>query len=715
MKTSLSSSAASHQQSRWSRLLAKQSWQEPWRRWFWSNPDRQQAIKVSFVIAALCVPFLLIGENYIASTLALGVLADALSETNDHPRGRLTALAIKLLGFGVSSFAVVLLANHTVLLGIGLGLSCIVFILIGGLNERFRGITFGAILVGIYAMISSDATPLWYLPAVLLSVGALLHGLFSLFLLYLRPYRLLEEQLARGFKALASYQKEKAKFFSGDKSLQKTIRHNLAIKNIRLVEALDQCRALMRSYADMEGENIRLRQYLQCFMQLQSLHERAASSHERYEHIRQTKEEKEILEGLGQLIYLLGKSSERYAYALLVRIDYKPPVLLDWSVKALEEKLNHSSLNADHPLQYMVQNLKQASETMRNLGRESESAITPRLSKDMRSIRERFVEQLSFHHPRMRHAIRLAICLTLSYVVSESFGLLLGDWVVLTALVVCQSSFSETRRRFFQRVFGTIFGVILGVLAAHLLPTMEGQILFMLVSAYLFLYWMRRRYSYAVIFITSYVLCIFNLVSPQGAGIIEYRLLDTVIGSVITIITVRFVWPDFQGRRIPNLLNEAFQANAAYLQQIIQAHVQRLPEDDYDYRVARREAHRADNALALAWQNMRLEPKQQAGLRENCLKLTYHNHALISYLSALGLRRETGDMQQAGLVPEAKKIWQIMQTIQIPMPAKAVDRQEEQKQIIAKLYQLIQTNTKPVVVQQARILAHVAELSLKLQ
>ncbi|MFV0520834.1 MAG: FUSC family membrane protein [Mangrovibacterium sp.] len=695
--------------------LNKQNWYEPWRRWFWSSPDRQKAIKVTFVIAAICVPFIWRGHNYIASTLALGILADALSETDDHPRGRIAALLLKVLGFGISGFAVMLLKDNIILLGIGLALSSVVFILIGGLSERFRGITFGAILVGIYAMMSVDANRIWYMPALLLSAGALFHGLFSLFLLHLNPYRLLEEQLARGFRALATYQKEKAQLFMSDTAVQQTIRNNLTIKNVRLVESLDQCRALMRSYADIEGENVKLRRYLHYFMQLQALHERATSTHERYDFINHTEEEKEMLEGLGQVIYMLGEASELFSYSLLVHIPYKPPTLIGWSVKSLEEKQEYYHLDTDHPLRYIVQNLKRSSEITGSLTKENISSIMPRLAKDTRTIKERFVEQLSFQHPRMRHAIRLSICLTLSYVVSESFNLVQGDWVVLTALVVCQSTFSETRRRFFQRVFGTIFGVVLGVSLTRLLPTMAGQIIFLLTSAYLFLYWLRRRYSYAVIFITTYVLCVFNLVSQEGVGVMESRLFDTIIGSVITIITVRFLWPDFQGKRIPSLLNVAFRANASYLQNIIKAHVYKLPEEDFDYRVARREAHRADNALALAWQNMRLEPKQNKKFRENLLKLTYHNHALISYLSALGVRRENGDMYRAGLVEVADEILAVMKTIQIPMDSDVSNRVKEQKTIINRLNELQQNSTDSVVVQQARILAHVAELSLKLQ
>ena len=64
-----------------------------------------------------------------------------------------------------------------------------------------------------------------------------------------------------------------------------------------------------------------------------------------------------------------------------------------------------------------------------------------------------------------------------------------------------------------------------------------------------------------------------------------------------------------------------------------------VDEDDLAYRIARREAHRADNALVMTWRNMQLDPRKQQQLKEQVFILTYLNHALLSYLSALGAHR----------------------------------------------------------------------------
>lgn len=103
---------------------------------------------------------------------------------------------------------------------------------------------------------------------------------------------------------------------------------------------------------------------------------------------------------------------------------------------------------------------------------------------------------------------------------------------------------------------------------------------------------------------------------------------------------VRFLWPDWQYKRLPKLLSDSLQNNNSYFKSIL-AEYKEAKEDDLDYRVARYRAHQSDSALALAWQGMKLEPKRQQKFQKYAFSLTYLNHALLSYLSALGAHRNS--------------------------------------------------------------------------
>jgi len=67
------------------------------RHFFWRHPARLLAIKATLVMAMLAIPLEIAGFSFFAVSLSLGVLAGALSEADDHPRGRVRALVLKVI------------------------------------------------------------------------------------------------------------------------------------------------------------------------------------------------------------------------------------------------------------------------------------------------------------------------------------------------------------------------------------------------------------------------------------------------------------------------------------------------------------------------------------------------------------------------------------------------------------------------------------------
>lgn len=190
------------------------------------------------------------------------------------------------------------------------------------------------------------------------------------------------------------------------------------------------------------------------------------------------------------------------------------------------------------------------------------------------------------------------------------------------------------------------------------------------------------------------------------------RLLDTFIGSALAFISVRFLWPDWQHKRMPALLAEALSKNAAYFRAIIQEYRRPASDDDLDYRIARREAHRADNALVLAWQDMQVEPRKRRQFREQAFTLTYLNHALLSYLSAFGAHRE----QESGKNDEIPEI--AGQLLEILQNCAQVRSKEDTRQAVENVLSAISQKTAVpnvgILRQQLNLLYHIAEVSLKI-
>lgn len=672
------------------------------------------AARVTLAMAILAVPFVVLHQSFFAVTLALGVLAGALSETDDHPRGRIKSLGLKVVSFGISSLSVEILRPYPILLGIGLSVSTVVFLVIGGLGERYRGVTFGSILVGIYTMIGTGISQSWYWQPVLLSSGALFYGLFSLAFLYVQPWRLIEEHLAGGFFALSRYMDEKAGLFPSDEKMQRDIRNRLALLNVELVNELERCKEVLSSYSDVLRDQAPLKPYLRYFMLLQSLHERAASSHERYDLLSLDPANRPLMEGIGQLLHQLARATRTFARSLLTGVLYHHPAVPGWTVNALNDQLEKYRAHDTHPLALLIHNLSRSNTSLQNLEEGSQRILAPRLAKDNRTLTQRLHDQVKWDHPRMRYAIRLSLCFLAGFILSEGFDIAKGEWIILTSLFVCQPSYSETRRRLFQRIMGTICGVIGGVFLLGLMPTVPGQALLMLISAYFFFIWLRRKYSRSVIFITIFVLCAFNLISSQGVAVMLPRLLDTLIGSALAILSVRFLWPDWQQKKLPDLLARALSKNTLYFKAIISAYKQEHLTDDLDYRIARREAHQADNALVLAWQDMQVEPVKRRQLREQAFTLTYLNHALLSYLSALGSHKEQGEKSNSGLIAMAGTIMEVLEAASQASHKNAGDGNSRMIGLLTEIRQLINKSDRGAARQQFALLYNIAEVTYQL-
>ncbi len=613
-----------------------------WINVFWKSPNHLWALKVTVSIAALLIPAeLLFHDSFISTTLALGVVAMALGETDVHPRGRLKSASIALFLFFVISPLVELFFDTPVVFSLLILIVAFALTIAGGLNSRMQGVTFGALLIFVYTMLGADTTEKWFYQPVLYTIGAFAYSLVSILLLRQKPYRLLKEQLARGFYYLAEYIDLKANLFPSDPQSQTPIRNQLAQKNIDLAQQIESCKNHLYSYSQESGEECRsvVNKYYQKWFLLQEMQERAISSHEQYDLLSREVENPELIEGYGQLMREIARAMHIYADSLLTDQVYKHPLSLQWTLNAVQKLLEEERGESHYlTLSLLIRNLMGLERNLRE-----EETIIAQIDVTVFNSRKPERSQLSTllkpEHPRFKSAVRLTLSWLLGFWIIQLMHIDKGAWILLTSLIVFQQTYSATRMRLFHRVFGTLMGVILGVTLSQLLPTLAGQILLLLTSIYLFFYWVKKNYVVAAVFITVYVLASFNLHDYQGVAVMLPRILDTILGGIIAYLVVRFVWPDWQYKQLPELMFNAVNKNKRYFESIYKGSVS---EEDYLHN--RRTAYNADNSLTAAWKGMRLEPRRTRMFQESAFNLTNLNHALLSYISAFGVHKHAEEL-----------------------------------------------------------------------
>lgn len=628
------------------------------------------ALKVLLAMASILGLGLWLAEPTKAVTLTLGVMAGALSEVDQNPKGRFKHLLLSLSCFFIAITLVTWLLPYPWIFGPLLVLGTLVLILMAAWGNTKGTLGFGVLLVSLYAMQGhADSPTFWYQP-LLLTLGAAWYGLLSWLVLLIWPYKQVHEQLAQCYFSLARYLIEKSRFFDSSQAQHQALRHQLAQVNIDLVSALEHTkRMLNRRLTDAPDPEIN--RLLALYLLVQEMHERAASSHGSYQQLNQDLAQDPVLQGYQVLMVELGEACQKLGSAILSHRPFVHSTRISWELGALQNQIDYRHLQQDYPaslvstMRYLGRNISHLHQAL--LRGEALTWAHPVLSdtpvKLAQGVRQPFWPKLkALCHPDallFRHCIRLCACFALAYGVISYFELTRGYWILLTILFVCQPSFSATRQRLVQRTLGTLGGILVAVPLLAVFPSVGAQVVILLLCAFVFFTQIKVHYSWAVGFVTLFVLLAFNLQGGTGTLIWQPRLFDTLLGCALAFIAVWCIWPDWQQRHLPRLMADAMAANADYLAAIAKQFSEgRL--DHLDYRLPRKQAHLADNQLALAWQHIRVEPVAKYWLNV-CFDIAYRNHALLSYVSALGAHRS----QDVHLLAEQEqKVHYLVQQLQ---------------------------------------------------
>ncbi|MFC4528206.1 TIGR01666 family membrane protein [Dyella halodurans] len=589
------------------------------------------------------------------SPALLGVIACALAETEDHWRNRLTTLLVTLACFALSSFAVQWLFPYPVLFALGLPLATFVLVMLGAISERYATVAGATLLLAVYTMIGADQAGVamhpWHQPLILL-LGAAWYGLLSLGWSVLAPQQAVRHSLARLFDALADFLTGKAALFTPVHGVDReALQLALAMKNERVVEALNDTRLVLIDRMGARRPRGATAERLRLYFMAQDIHERISSAHYPYDALAEALFHSDVLFRCEHLLQLEARNCSQHAEAL--RLRTQAPVATDTRASARDLQSAVVALRAqvDPPAEHLLRSLDAL---VRNLlaiqaqlqgetpvelpAAGADSALQNPSPQTPGEAWTRIRLQLTRQSFRFRHALRLAVALLVGYAVLHAVHPRHGYWILLTTLLVCQPSYGATRIRLVQRVSGTLIGLVLGWATLRLLPFGPWQMPLIVASGVMFFAARLRRYTTATAAITLFVVLCFNQVG-NGYEVMWPRLLDTLIGAAIAALAMHFILPDWQGRRFDDVLADTVRSDARYLAQIMAQYASGR-RDDLDYRVARREAHNANATLSNALAKMLREPGRHRGGSETLLRFLATSHVLLGQLSALGANRQ---------------------------------------------------------------------------
>ena len=623
----------------------------------------------------------LAGDVALVIPLFLGIIASALSETDDSWQGRLQALVVTLLCFASASFVVQWLFPWPWLFAAGLAVSTFTLIMLGAIGQRYATIASGTLILSIYSMINieqhggvdEDVAS----RQLLLLAGAAWYGAISVVWCALFSRQPVKQSMARVYKALGEFLILKSALFEPVRGVDVEARRvALARQNGKVVDALNQAKEMIFRRLEGQRGSRKLNRYLQIYFIAQDIHERASSTHYPYSALTDAFFHHDVLFRCQRLLDQQGRACRQLAKSLLLNRPFSheqsEQALADLraSIDNLSERGKPEWRPLIRPLNALADNLSTleaqiASVHNPDTGSERrDSALYDRSPSSLLEAWKRVRLNFTLGSPTFRHAVRLTTALVVGYGLLQWLDPQQGFWILLTTLFVCRPNFATTRRFLSQRILGTVLGLIAGWASISLFPQPLIQSMIAVAAGVSFFANREKHYVVATASITLLVLCSFNQVG-DGFDLIWPRLFDTLIGSLIAGLAVFFILPDWQGRRLYREAAKVLTNHRRYLDEIVHQY-EEGKQDDLAYRLARRNAHNADAALSTLLTNMLHEPghyrKQDA---DNGLRFLVLSNTLLSHLSALGAHRHrlAEDEDDAAFVPLAKRISALLEQL----------------------------------------------------
>lgn len=233
-----------------------------------------------------------------------------------------------------------------------------------------------------------------------------------------------------------------------------------------------------------------------------------------------------------------------------------------------------------------------------------------------------------------RHALRVAVVAALGTAVITRFELAHGIWLPLTSLVILQPEYGGTITRALQRTVGTIAGaVVAGILIAtvHGTAAFDAAIAVLLFATFALI---RRRYGYAITFLTPIVMLLIGAGSADPWIDLAERIVYTVVGAALALAAGYGLWPQWERERLSDRLAQAIRADRDYLAGALTALGPAAPPDAALAQLRRQAEIAVGNADA-AFQRMLGEPAHRRARVDAGFTLLVYIHRLCRHTIAL--------------------------------------------------------------------------------
>jgi uncharacterized membrane protein (TIGR01666 family) len=540
-------------------------------------------------------------------------------------------------------------ATHSIyLLGGLIVLASFFFTMFAVYGVRAAAVGLAALLIMILRMDMLLPAVAVITDSLLILAGGAWYMLLALLFYLVTPYRQAQRSLGNCIHETSRLLLIKSELYDESTNVGEEYQKMLA-QQVIVNEKQDEVREMLfKSKAIVKDTSPTGQILLITFTDLVDLYEQITATWYDYSMLREKFAGTGILAEISQVIKNLAAELDNVGLAIQSNIPYKKqfeliPALNELKVKIDAAKIENTS---NLVLKKILVNLRNLGEKVTVISNYFAAEIDAAKQTIQRNNYSKFVSHqdisvavfqnnLSLESSAFRHSLRMMITCLLGFIIVQliSYGHH-SYWILLTIVFILKPGYSTTKQRNIERIAGTVAGGVLGIILIATIKdrtVLFGLIVFFMIGTYTF---QRLNYIVMVILMTPYILILFSFLGLGFINIVEERVLDTAIASVLAFFASYYLFPHWESNQLDEYMVSVLKANTSYLKKL-QCFFSGKELPLLEYKLVRKELYVSTANLSAAYSRMLSEPKNKQQNAVSINEFVILNNVLSSNIAGL--------------------------------------------------------------------------------
>lgn len=242
---------------------------------------------------------------------------------------------------------------------------------------------------------------------------------------------------------------------------------------------------------------------------------------------------------------------------------------------------------------------------------------------------------LTLNSTACRHAIRLAVCLSVGDLGGRLLDWRRSYWLPMTIAIVLKPDFTSTFSRGVLRLAGTFAGLALATVLLHFIhPSLMGQVLVIAISMFALRCVGPANYGILVVGVSGVVVFLVGLTGIAAGSVIAARAINTTAGGLLALAAY-WLWPTWERTQVAEQFAQMIDAYRLYLQAIVAAYTKESEAGMEKLTQARLGARLARSNAIASVDRLNAEPGMNTEHVSNAAAILASAHRFVYALMAL--------------------------------------------------------------------------------